>query len=312
MRCIKEAMKQLLIALICMVSFTVFKDKLDFFWVISDEFAEKGLIYKFIYYMVSAGLVIRAKYYTGFKLGESSVIFCGLSYSKKKIHTKEVSNNQKIQEEYVDDFSKIESIRIYNFEMEIDPNEKVNYWNRTVHYWLKYQVFFRLINLEHKFFNKNFAFASFIVFIISAVWHGFYPGYYLFFIQLYFIQQIGKLLEDKLDFFKKVKQCNIFIQFICNLISIFVIGSLGFAFCVLNVYKAMKFYKAFYYIPNLFVLIMYIYLKFFFSTKKHQLKHHNPILEGYNTLVATKNGEENGTINKSIENDNKKEKKKDF
>jgi lysophospholipid acyltransferase len=310
MRCIKAAMKVLLTTIVCMISYLVFKNKLDFFWVTSDEFAEKNLMYKFIYYMVSSALVIRAKYYSGFKLMESSVIFCGLSYNKKKIELKE-SNSEKTKEEYIDDFSKIESIRIYNFECEINPNEKVNYWNRTVHYWLKYQVFFRLINLEHKFFNKNFALASLIVFLISAVWHGFYPGYYLFFIQLYFIQQIAKMLEEKLDFFKKVKQSNLLVQIICNLISIFVIGSLGFAFCVLDVYKAIKFYKAFYFIPNLFVLLMYVYLKFFLRKKKHHVKDCYPNFEGYNILTDTKSGEEYGS--KKNKNEHKiYEKKKEL
>jgi len=258
--------------------------------------------------MISAGLVMRAKYYAGFKLAEASVIFCGLSYNKKPIlEVKEAadafSTSEKTQanEELVydeDDFTKIQSVRIYNFEMEIDPNEKLHYWNRTVHLWLKYQVFFRLINLEHKFFKKNFALASLIVFVISAVWHGFYPGYYIFFIQLYFIQQSAKMLEEKFDFFKKVKQCNFLIRITCNLVSIFVIGSLGFAFCVLDVYNSIKFYKAFYFIPNLFVLFLYVYMKFLVGKKKNinnHLKHCNPTFEGYNTLTGTKSGEENSS-----------------
>jgi len=326
MRCIKAALKKFLTALICMLSFVFFKNRLEFFWVISDEFAEKSLLYKFLYYMISAGLVIRAKYYTGFLLSESSVIFCGLSYDIKKIeNNKNQENDKKLSNEntdenntpeeknylYIDDFTKIESIKIYNFEMEIDPNQKVNYWNRTVHYWLKYQVFFRLINLEHKTFNKNFQLASLIAFVISAIWHGFYPGYYLFFVQLYFIQQIGKMLEEKFDFFKKIKNYNFILQFTCNLISIFVIGSLGFAFCILDIFKAIKFYKYFYFLPNIFVFVLYFSLVFLTKRKKH-IKQVNPTFENYNTLTGTKSGDKSSAIKtndekSSLKNEIKKE-----
>lgn len=257
-------LRELYIAIICMISFVFFKDRLDFFWVTSDEFTEKNFIYKFTYYMFSAGLIIRAKYYSGFKLTESSVIFCGLSYYRKK---KEKTNDS-LPDEYEDEFSKIQNIEIYKFEAVIDPLEKLNYWNRTVHYWLKYQVLLRIVNMENKFMKNNFALASLVVFVVSAIWHGFYPGYYLFFVQLYFIQQAAKMLGEKLDFFNRIKKVNILVQMACNFICIFTIGSLGFAFCVLDVKKTIKFYKAFYFTPSIFVFLLYFYLKFFVKRKK--------------------------------------------
>ena len=141
-----QGLKQLFIACICMFLHIFFKDKLDFFWVTSDEFCnEKSLLYKIFYYMISAGLVIRAKYYTGFKLAESSVIFCGLSYDNN------LNNDNNNDIEIKHDFSKIQNVKITYFEFNIDPTDKLNYWNRSVHLWLKYQIYFRLVNLKHKF-----------------------------------------------------------------------------------------------------------------------------------------------------------------
>lgn len=275
----KAGLKQFLAAVICMVSFITFKEKLPFFWVSSDEYCSKSLLYKVFYYMISAGLVIRAKYYTGFKLAESSVIFCGLSYDyvNKKVSNSNESNNKE-NEALSDDaenhnFTKIENVKITYFELEIDPNEKINFWNRSVHLWLKYQVYFRLINLPHKFFYKKFENASLCVFVISALWHGFYPGYYIFFIQMYFFQQAAKMLEKKINFFQKVKSFNILVRLILNYICIFTIGSLGYAFCVLDLSNSIKFYKTLYFIPNIFLVFIYIYsLIFLKSEKKNNLK----------------------------------------
>lgn len=265
-------LEQFSVACLCMFSFIFFKDRLEFFWVSSDDYCNKSILYKILYYYISAGLVIRAKYYTGFKLAESAVIFCGLSYD---IKTTKKEKDNKVEESNTHDFQKIENVRISYFEFSLDPNVKINYWNRSVHLWLKYQVYYRLINLPHKFFYKKYGTASFIVFIISALWHGFYPGYYIFFSQLYFFNQATRILDKKLNFFKRVEKSNFILRHFVNFVIVFNIGSLGYAFCVLDFGLSIKFYKTLYFIPNILLVIFYIYCVFVLKGNKKETKGEN-------------------------------------
>ena len=52
------------------------------------------------------------------------------------------------------------------------------YWNISAHLWLKYYVFMRLVDRENK---KNQMLPTLITYLVSAVWHGIDPGFFVFF-----------------------------------------------------------------------------------------------------------------------------------
>ena len=51
-------------------------------------------------------------------------------------------------------------------------------WNISVHKWLKYYVFLRMVKRDERLSLKPIL----TTFLVSAIWHGFYPGYFLFFL----------------------------------------------------------------------------------------------------------------------------------
>ena len=210
-------------------------------------------------------LSVRTKYYTGFKLSEASIIFCGLGYNI------ELPENDLIDEKdetiYKEDFKKISNVDIDKYELDLNPTNKINSWNKSVQSWLKYQVFLRLINIENKVL-KNKSVATLITFVISAIWHGFFPGYYLTYFQVYLIQQISKILEEKYDFFNRVKKGNAFIRYFLIFFMSFNITYFCYSFVALNLTDSIKLYKAFYFIPNIYTVVTYIYLVFIAGGKK--------------------------------------------
>ena len=139
----------------------------------------------------------RAKYYVAWKLGQSTVNFCGLSYNPQKI-----TKGDKEIIEYR--FDKIDSCGITEVEAHINPKVKMQYWNRMVHLWLKYNVCLRIVNISNPIFKDKMELASLITFVISAFWHGFYPSTYISFIHFYFVEQASDLLEKKFNFFEKL------------------------------------------------------------------------------------------------------------
>jgi len=57
-------------------------------------------------------------------------------------------------------------------------------WNHTVHMWLKNHVQERIV-------GGTIA-KTFITMTVSALWHGFYPFYYVMFIQTAFFVELSK------------------------------------------------------------------------------------------------------------------------
>ncbi len=285
-------------------------DKLNPKFVLTKEYSAKSFLEKFVFYMLSAALHVRAKYYSGFKMSEASVIFSGLAYerieivsgddavkkqeqegklpsrsqstsnvynSNSKNDNNNNDNNNRVNNivKFEETFDKIRNMDIIGFEFDVNPIDKINVWNCTVHKWLKYQVFLRLINVETRFFKNNKSRASMITFLISAVWHGFYPVYYVFFIHLYMIEQASKSFEEKINFFSKIKRMSLVVRLIFNFVLMGVMCVLGLSFSLLTISNIVKFYSDFYFIPNAIVFLVYVYSVYFLKRPRENMNKHN-------------------------------------
>ncbi len=69
---------------------------------------------------------------------------------------------------------------IYKLEMSMRVKDFLANWNISVHEWLKYYVYLRLLD-NTKRGGTNLK-AAMLTFIVSAIWHGFYPGFMVFFL----------------------------------------------------------------------------------------------------------------------------------
>jgi len=196
----------------------------------------------------------------GWKLGQGSLDLCGLTYTvkTKEDGTEEVS------------FDKIDACNVKVMEWSINPKIKLQYWNRQIHLWLKYYLYLRLVNT--KTFQKKKWVASLFTFLASALWHGFYASYYLFFIHFFFIEQIAAFAEDNFDIFNKVEKMNIIIRIVfwqAVMIPMFYYGQ---SFTLLNADVVFNYYKAFYFVPNILIVLVFIYIRFIYNKKKRDLK----------------------------------------
>jgi lysophospholipid acyltransferase len=59
--------------------------------------------------------------------------------------------------------------------------------------WLKHYIFLRMLPNKKK---GGQATAAFVTFIVSATWHGFYPGFFSFFIAAGFLDFLEKQTES--------------------------------------------------------------------------------------------------------------------
>lgn len=128
---------------------------------------EKSLFSRLIVLYVFM-LGMRCKYYGLWKLGESMCLLNGFGENEK---THEWSN--------------MSNVDIMGFEFATNYSTTARTWNCRIQQWLQYCIY------ERSNFNQ------FLVFMVSAFWHGFYPGYYIGFSLASFMTHVGRLAYKK-------------------------------------------------------------------------------------------------------------------
>ncbi|UPL03534.1 hypothetical protein LCI18_014468 [Fusarium solani-melongenae] len=141
----------------------------------ADSFVEYGLLRRiWSLYMVS--FTARLKYYGVWYLTEGSCILAGLGYNGVDPVTGKISWNR------------LQNIDPWAVETAQNPRGYLGGWNMNTNNWLRNYVYLRVTPRGKK---PGFR-ASLMTFGTSALWHGFYPGYYLSFVLASFIQTAAK------------------------------------------------------------------------------------------------------------------------
>ena len=242
--CSNSAFKQLILGFASIFMTVYFSGKVPASYCGTEEFITLSMTYKYFYFMFSM-FVVRCKYYVGWQLTQSLIMYCGLNYYT-------VKNKDGVIEHK---FDKILSCSIWDIEFNVSTKTRIQYWNRTVHMWLKYHVFLRLIGGKKKL---SHSLSSLITFMISAIWHGFYPVYYLFFFAYYMIEQVATVVEQKglvtyiesASFIKRL----VYRIFLSSFLQFF-----GQSFVILTLTNNFNYFRAFYFIPNILLYSMFVY-----------------------------------------------------
>lgn len=156
-------------------AFMFFSPRFGFDELISPSYMKYGFFHRvWIMYMVS--LTARLKYYGVWSLTEGSCILAGLGYKGVDPVTGKVS------------WDRLQNIDPWGVEFAQNPRGYLGGWNMNTNNWLRNYIYLRVTPRGKK---PGFR-ASLITFATSALWHGFYPGYYLTFVLASFIQTGAK------------------------------------------------------------------------------------------------------------------------
>ncbi len=128
-------------------------------FVMSKEFAVKPYWQKFLYTSV-IGILSRTKYFFGWAFMEINVVGCGVSYGKD-----DKGNDRWDTVSWCDPFG--------DYPFLYTCKERVDRWNVCCSRFFRIYVYNRLMSV----FQIQFL-CLFLVFMVNAVWHGFYMGYY--------------------------------------------------------------------------------------------------------------------------------------
>jgi lysophospholipid acyltransferase len=128
-----------------------------------------------VWYLQPLGLTHRLKYYGVWKMAEGACILSGIGFNG---YNADGSTR----------WDRVTNVSPLALETSQNNKEFLEAWNQNTNKWLKNYVYLRVTSKGKK---PGFR-SAMATFTTSAVWHGFYPGYYLTFVSAGFIQTCGK------------------------------------------------------------------------------------------------------------------------
>lgn len=160
-------------ALICFVGHHI-NSMVPVAFMATDEFCAQSLVYKILYMMISV-ITCRFKYYLVWYLGEAGCVAAGLGYS---------GPNGEWTDKSVASWNRVSNVNSLQVELATSVPQLTNNWNMGVNNWLKNYVYYRVMDIV-----PNKSLANIVTKLTSAFWHGFYGGYYIFFLGAYFVNE---------------------------------------------------------------------------------------------------------------------------
>jgi lysophospholipid acyltransferase len=186
-------------ALLCLAVTAPLSAMMPIPWMCSDDYYTQGFAFKFFYMWLSL-LAARFSFYFVWLLSEGSFIACGIGYNGK------VKNPRTGKEEV--NWDRFNNVDVLGWELYgQSPRVCIASWNRQVQQWLYNYVYVRSFYTIEVFdekaqkmvkIKKRPWYSTLLTNLLSAFWHGFYPGYYLGFGSVSFVIEAARILRGVL------------------------------------------------------------------------------------------------------------------
>jgi len=193
--------------------------------------------------------LVRCKYYFGWYAGESSFTACGFSYNGKD----ERGRNK---------WDRVINILPLGVELPRNMRQITDSWNICTAQWLKQYVY-----LRYSPEGKPNTLATIITYCLSAFWHGFYPGYFMFFLMGAVLTEIGKDLRRKvrpwfLQKDGKPKATKPYYDVAGFAFTQAALSYIAVSFVLLGPSRAFTVYESLYYIGHILIFGLFVILRF--------------------------------------------------
>jgi len=170
-------------------------------------------------------------------------------------------------------WDRIVMMRLWEFKTAPNGKGIIENWNIPCQIWLKQYVFLRLVG------PLKTQKAKLATFVTSAIWHGFYPGYYLFFISGGLLEPLAILLRRNLRWRfvnpdGSPKPLKPIYDFLGWLITFWTIDYLTLGFRLLAFEWAIAGWKSVYFNTHIIGAILFAYFTFF-GIKEEKLTKQN-------------------------------------
>ncbi|XP_015117169.1 lysophospholipid acyltransferase 1 [Diachasma alloeum] len=223
-------MKKVVASLTCAILFVVFIPIFPIQKVKDDEFLNSSMIYK-IWYMMISTMMVRFKYYYAWLFADAICNNSGMGFNG-------LDSEGKPQWDF---FSNIDVVK---FETSLSLRESIEAWNKGTNNWL------RMVAYE-----RAGRYRTLFTYALSALWHGFYPGYYLTFATGALFTFASRTVRRSIrPLFLGSRNMKSFYDVLTFITTRVFMAYLTFSFVLLEFMPSVKVYISMYLIPHLLSL----------------------------------------------------------
>lgn len=202
-----------------------------------DDFLEQTSMGYKLWYAMMATTTVRFKFYHAWLLADAICNNSGLGFTG-------------YSKEGYPQWDLISNIHVLQFELASNMRQAINSWNCGTNRWLRSIVYDRV--------PKKYG--TVLTFALSAVWHGFYPGYYLTFATGALVVTAARLMRRMFRHrFQQTQLTRMFYDIVTVVTTRFVMGYCTFPFVMLEFMGSIKLYLKLYlclHVIGLFVIFI--------------------------------------------------------
>lgn len=265
LRAIKEGLLKLLGGLFFAIIYLIIKPFISvnfYFDNLGSKYVPNFLIYFSFFFQ-------KFKYYTGFLFTESICVVSGISFQREY---RENLKAQQVEVNNFENFDKVISINIKVTETTVNLTKFFQNWNISIHHWLKKYVHFRIYdNAEDYKIRAKSTKAKIITFMISSLWHGFYPSYYIIFTHF----SLGMIIEGNILYIKnnlnKGELYNSVLDWVSFFVSIFAVPYVVGILESLYFSSMLKFGSTVYFLPTILLILVIAYTNKIIKSEKRKI-----------------------------------------
>ncbi|XP_022239812.1 lysophospholipid acyltransferase 1-like [Limulus polyphemus] len=201
-------------------------------YLTEDKFLSETPWHAQMLYILVATSVVRSKYYHAWLLGEAVCNAAGQGFSGFS------SDNQP-------KWDLLSNVDIVRFELSVNFRESLETWNKTTQNWLKMIAYDRAA--RHK---------TLVTYILSAIWHGFYPGYYFTFLGGALLTMAARSVRRSVrPYFQTSRPMAVFYDILSCLATRVALAYIVFPFILLESMASLKVYWNFYFSGHIIALL---------------------------------------------------------
>ncbi|OBZ88328.1 Lysophospholipid acyltransferase [Choanephora cucurbitarum] len=163
---LKPALQRLGKSMLFMLSLATLAPQYNYFNALQPAFANFSFPKKLFFIQLSA-ILTRCKYYCVWYLAEGACILSGFGFSGYDEQNKAC-------------WDRLKNVNFLSCELAQSYKQLSANWNMGANRWLRNYVYLRLESGSNK--------TTLITYVISAMWHGFQPGFYFFFMTISVLQ----------------------------------------------------------------------------------------------------------------------------
>ncbi|XP_053667064.1 lysophospholipid acyltransferase 6 [Anopheles marshallii] len=219
---VKAVVKKVVASLVCALIFVKFATIYPIKTMKDDGFIENSGFFYTLWFMMMATTAVRFKYYFAWLMADAICNNSGLGF-----------NGYDKRDGVTPRWDMLSNIQVMEFEFGTNFRNCINAWNAGTNRWLRMVVFERV--------PKRYG--TVLTFSLSALWHGFYPGYYMTFATGALIVMAARIARKLFrPSFQRTGSSRVFYDILTCLVTRVFMGYATFPFVLLEFKASLRMY----------------------------------------------------------------------